>query len=539
MDRRDGCVASTPPEHDRIPVTEPNPADDLIAARRQKLRFLREELGVDPYGGRVDGISSLRDAREAFDESAHEALEADPESEDRRPRRLVSGRVMQHRDMGKLVFMTLRDHTGDLQVSVSKAQCDPAIFRLSKKLDYGDVVVAGGPMGRTRKGETCVWADRVEIHAKSLTPPPEKWHGLSDPEIRFRRRYVDLHANPEAIVALQDRARIVSRMRSFMERRDFLEVETPMMQPMAGGAAARPFVTHHNTLDLDLFLRIAPELYLKRLLVGGLPRVFEINRNFRNEGVDRSHNPEFTALEVYEAFGDCWSMLELTESMLHELAVASAEDRRKRGDESVGGTPDGPVLPFDDIPIDWSRPFVRVTYSELFERATGFDLRDEAAVRAKAASLGIEDSASRDRWLLVDEIFEREAEALIDPARPTFVTGYPSAVSPLTRPMADDPELCERWDIFVAGMEVGPAYTELNDPEIQLAKFTEQLSGADDEADAFRTLDDDFLTALRVGMPPAGGLGIGVDRVVMLLTGMRTIREVIAFPLMRPEGGTE
>ena len=520
-------------------ASEADSADDLIAARRQKLRFLKEELGVDPYGGRVEGISSLQDAREAFDESAHVALEEEPDAPDRRPRRLVAGRVMQHRDMGKLVFMTLRDHTGDLQVSVSKAACEPTIFRLAKKLDYGDVVVAGGPMGRTRKGEICVWADRVEIHAKSLTPPPEKWHGLSDPEIRFRRRYVDLHANPEALLALQDRSRIVSRMRSFMERRDFLEVETPMMQPMAGGAAARPFMTHHNTLDLDLYLRIAPELYLKRLLVGGLPRVFEINRNFRNEGVDRSHNPEFTALEVYEAFGDCWTMLELTESMLHELAVASAEDRRARGDDTVGGTPDAPVLPFDGIPVNWEKPFVQVTYSELFERATGFGIQDETAVRAKATELGFDDAATRDHWLLVDAIFEAEAEALIDPARPTFVTGYPSAVSPLTRPMADEPHLCDRWDIFVAGMEVGPSYTELNDPEIQLAKFSEQLSGSDDEAAAFRTLDEDFLTALRVGMPPAGGLGIGVDRVVMLLTGMRTIREVIAFPLMRPEGGSE
>jgi len=255
--------------------------------------------------------------------------------------------------------------------------------------------------------------------------------------------------------------------------------------------------------------------------------------------VDRSHNPEFTALEVYEAFGDCWTMLELTESMLHELAVASAEDRRARGDETVGGTPDAPVLPFDGIPVNWAKPFVQVTYSELFERATGFGIQDETAVRAKATELGFDDAATRDHWLLVDAIFEAEAEALIDPARPTFVTGYPSAVSPLTRPMADEPHLCDRWDIFVAGMEVGPSYTELNDPEIQLAKFSEQLSGSDDEAAAFRTLDEDFLTALRVGMPPAGGLGIGVDRVVMLLTGMRTIREVIAFPLMRPEGGSE
>ncbi len=519
------------------PEGQPDASADLLAARRQKLRFLREELGVDPYGSRVDGLVALSTAREAFDEAAHEAREADPESEDRRPEVLVSGRVMQHRDMGKLVFMTLRDHTGDLQVSVSKAECERERFRLAKKLDYGDLVVAGGRMGRTKRGEICVWADRVEIHAKSLAPPPEKWHGLSDPEIRFRRRYVDLHANPEAIRTLQDRAMIVSRMRRFMESRGYLEVETPMMQPLAGGAAARPFVTHHNALDIDLFLRIAPELYLKRLLVGGLPRVFEINRNFRNEGVDRSHNPEFTVMECYQAFGDCWTMLELTESLLHELAVASADDRRARGDEAVGGTPEAPVLPFDGIEVDWARPFVRVTYAELFERGVGVDVRDEAAVREKAAAHGMEDAATLDRWLLANRLFEELAEPLIDPARPTFVTGYPSAISPLTRPDAEDPDFSGRWDVFVAGMEIGPAYTELNDPEIQLAKFTEQLSGADDEDQAFRSLDEDFVDALRVGMPPAGGLGLGVDRIVMLLTGQRTIREVIAFPLMRPEGG--
>jgi len=515
----------------------PDTSADLVAARRQKLRFLRDELGVDPYGGRVDGIATLADARAAFDEDAHEAHDADPEGEDRRPRMLVSGRVMQHRDMGKLVFMTLRDHTGDLQVSVSKASCDPAIFRLAKKLDYGDVVVAGGPMGRTKRGEICVWADRVEIHAKSLAPPPEKWHGLSDPEIRFRRRYVDLHANPESIRTLQDRARIVSRMRRFMEARGYLEVETPMMQPMAGGAAARPFVTHLNALDIDLFLRIAPELYLKRLLVGGLPKVFEINRNFRNEGVDRSHNPEFTVMEAYEAFADCWSMLELTESLLHELAVASAADRRARGDEEIGGTDDAPILPFDGIPVNWTKPFVKVTYAELFEKATGVDIRDEAGVRARAAEHGIETAATLDHWLLANELFEDLAEPMIDPARPTFVTGYPAAISPLTRPDADDPDFSGRWDVFIAGMEIGPAYTELNDPDIQLAKFTEQLAGEDDEARTFRSLDEDFVEALRVGMPPAGGLGLGVDRIVMLLTGQRTIREVIAFPLMRPEGG--
>lgn len=512
------------------------PQDDLVRARRQKLDFLRKELGIDPFGGRVEGLDALAEARSRFDESLQAAHEADPDGVDPRPAAIVAGRVMQHRDMGKLVFMTLRDHSGDLQISVSKAACPPEAFRLAKKLDYGDIVVAGGVVGCTKRKEVCVWADRVEMHAKSLVPPPEKWHGLSDPEIRFRRRYVDLHANPASLRTLQDRSRIVARIREFMTRRDFLEVETPMMQSLAGGAAARPFTTHHNALDIDLFLRIAPELYLKRLLVGGLPRVFEINRNFRNEGVDRSHNPEFTAMEVYEAFGDCWSILELTESLLHELAVESASDRREREDEDVAGTPEAPVLPFDGIPVCWARPFERVTYESLFEKATGIDMRDEDAVAAKAVELDLAKTAGRDHWFVVNTIFEAVAEPLLDPARPTFVTHYPSAISPLTRPDPEDPTLASRWDLFVAGMEIGPAYTELNDPDIQRAKFTEQLDGADDEEQAFRNLDDDFLQALEVGMPPAGGLGLGIDRIVMLLTGQRTIREVIAFPLMRPEG---
>ena len=263
-----------------------------------------------------------------------------------------------------------------------------------------------------------------------------------------------------------------------------MEVETPIFHPIPGGANARPFTTHHNALDIDLFLRIAPELYLKRLLVGGLPRVFEINRNFRNEGVDRSHNPEFTAMEVYEAFGDCWSILELTESLLHELAVESASDRREREDEDVAGTPEAPVLPFDGIPVCWARPFERVTYESLFEKATGIDMRDEDAVAAKAVELDLAKTAGRDHWFVVNTIFEAVAEPLLDPARPTFVTHYPSAISPLTRPDPEDPTLASRWDLFVAGMEIGPAYTELNDPDIQRAKFTEQLDGADDEEQA-------------------------------------------------------
>jgi lysyl-tRNA synthetase class 2 len=521
--------------------SEPAPTTDgtdLVLARREKLRRLREELAIEPYGQRVDGMVALDVARAAFDEAAHLAFEASaklPTPDDRRPRVRVAGRVVQHRDIGKLVFLWLRDRSGDLQVSVSKNAVSAHDFEIAKRLDYGDIVVADGPIGRTNRGETCVWASGLSIHAKSLSPPPEKWHGLTDPELRYRRRYVDMFANPEVIRTFEARSRIVSRMRRYMEGQGYLEVETPMMQPLAGGAAARPFVTHHNTLDMSLYLRIAPELYLKRLLVGGMPKVFEINRNFRNEGVDRSHNPEFTAMEAYQAFGDYMTMLELVEGMLHALACDQWKDRVAAGLE-VGGTADAPTLPFGELRVDYRRPFERVTYGELFRRGLGFDMTDVAAVRAKARELRIKDAEKLDDWLLVNELFEEVAEPLLDPARPTFVLDYPSAISPLTRPSRTNPALCERWDIFIAGMEIGPAYSELNDPDIQLTKFTEQLRGQDEEESTFRSLDEDFLESLRVGMPPAGGMGLGVDRVVMLLTDNSSIRDVILFPLLKRQG---
>jgi lysyl-tRNA synthetase class 2 len=510
-------------------------SDPLVRARREKLDRWRETYGITGYGQRVSGITSLADARSRFDEAAHEAYVADeeaagddplPPEHDRRPAVVVAGRCVQHRAMGKLVFMDLRDHTGDLQISISKAGIDEAGFRLARKLDYGDIVVAGGRMGKTKKGEVCVWADRFEVHCKSLVPPPEKYHGLSDAELRYRQRYVDMFANPETIRTFTLRSRIVARIRAFLEGRDFLEVETPMMQPIAGGAAARPFVTHHNALDIDLFLRIAPELYLKRLLVGGLPRVYEINRSFRNEGVDRSHNPEFTSLEVYEAFGDCETMLELTEALLHDLArlVAGVSP----GDDG------GPTLPFGDRTIDWGRPFDRVAYGDLFERTLGFPMTDFDRVREKARGIGIENADTTDEWLVVNAVYEATCEHELDPQRPTFVTDYPAAISPLTRPQADRPELCHRWELLVGGMELGTAYSELNDPDVQAAKLAEQLRGADEEEATFRTEDHDFLNALRVGMPPAGGLGLGVDRIVMLLANASSIRDVILFPLMRP-----
>jgi lysyl-tRNA synthetase class 2 len=528
---------------------EPAPLSEseIIASRRAKLKRFRDELGFEPYGSREDGLLSLADARARFSEDAHAAYEAAAKDAkaagatgavaDGRAGVKVAGRVVQHRDMGKLVFLFLRDATGDLQISVSKSAVSPNAFELAKHIDYGDIIVAEGPIGRTNKGEVCIWAGALSLGVKSLAPPPAKWHGLSDPELRYRRRYVDMYANPETAKVFTMRARIVSRIRRFMDARGYLEVETPVLQPIAGGAAARPFTTHHNALDMPLFMRIAPELYLKRCLVGGLRKVYEINRNFRNEGIDRSHNPEFTAMEVYEAFGDYGTMMELTESLIHELAVAMIDERKAAGlrvEES--GPNGGPVLPWGELAINYAKPFVRVKFEELFRRGAGCDMRDFKAVRAKARELGLHHEAKLDDWLVVNEVFEECAEPLIDPCRPTFVTDYPSAISPLTRPHRDDPALCGRWDIFIGGMEIGPAYTELNDPDIQLAKFTEQLKGADDEESTFRTLDEDFVEALRVGMPPAGGLGIGIDRLVMLLTDSASIRDVILFPLLRSMG---
>lgn len=489
----------------------------LVAARRAKMERWIDQYGVNPWGRRVDDLTSLHDARSLFDQEAHDASKEE-DGEDNRKRVKVAGRCIQHRAMGKLTFLVIRDDTGDLQISCSKSALPIEQFKVASKLDYGDIVVAEGPIGSTQKGEICVWADSFELACKSLVPPPEKFHGLSDTELRYRQRYVDLYTNPETIDTFKQRSTIITSIRSYMESKTFLEVETPMMQPLAGGAAARPFETHHNALDMSLYLRIAPELYLKRLLVGGMRRVYEINRNFRNEGISRQHNPEFTMLESYEAFGDCETMLELTEGMVKHAAHA------------IG---DATSIAFGEHNVNYGEPFARATYTSVFENALGISMDDEVAVRGKANELHIEDADNKNHWLLVSDLFGEHAEQSINPTKPTFVTDYPSAISPLTRPHDDNPNLSHRWELFIAGMEIANAYTELNNPDLQLERFTEQLSGADEEVEAFRTLDDDFIHALRVGMPPAGGLGVGIDRLVMLLTSNESIRDVILFPLMR------
>ncbi len=490
----------------------------LVAARRAKLGRWIDDYGVYPWGRRVDGLISLETARAQFNQEAHDTFKEDSEN-DNRPIVKVAGRCIQHRAMGKLTFLVIRDDSGDLQISCSKAAMPIEQFKVASKLDYGDIIVAEGKMGKTNKGEICVWADSFELACKSLASPPEKFHGLSDAETRYRQRYVDMYTNEETIQTFKTRSLIVSTIRSFMHDEGYLEVETPMMQSIVGGAAAKPFETYHNALSIPLYLRIAPELYLKRLLVGGMRKVFEINRNFRNEGVSRRHNPEFTMLESYQAFGDCETMMELTEGMIRASANA------------VG---DASSIAYGDLTIDYEKPFDRATYGELFEQSLGCSMHDEEAVRAKASEHGFGDAATKNHWLLVSDLFDAHAESSLVANRPTFVTDFPSAISPLTRPHENDATLSHRWELFIAEMEIANAYTELNDPDLQLQLFTEQLDGADDEVNAFRSLDEDFINALRVGMPPAGGLGLGIDRLVMLLTGMESIRDVILFPLMRP-----
>lgn len=540
--------------------TPPTEVHQLEQQRRSN-RDAVAALGKSPYGQRTPGLVSCAAAKLKYDEKADAAYNAAGKEKpagfvDPRPVAKVAGRVVLSRDNGKLVWASLRDETGDVQIAVSQRDCDATSFQVAKLTDLGDVLIASGRVMKTKTGEITIWAESVEPAAKCLVPPPDKHAGLADIELRYRQRYLDMWVNPETVRVFRLRSLIVSRIRSLMAGRGFVEVETPMLQSLAGGAAARPFVTKMNALDINLFMRIAPELYLKRLLVGGMPKVFEVNRNFRNEGLDKQHNPEFTMIEAYEAFGDVTTVMELTESLVRESAKAVAADPdyhallatingTSASDEAAKIAGNGLKLPFGELTIDFGSAFLKQSYGELFEKAWGFPMsqggkaKDELKKRRPGQAKAID---AMDDILAVNELFEdkeRGGEAQLDHSRPTFITDYPAAISPLTRPKRDNPVLADRADLFVAGMELAPHYTELNDPDVQEAKFKEQLKGLDAEKNAeentFRTMDHDFLRALRVGMPPAGGMGLGIDRLVMLLTNQRTIRDVVLFPLMRPE----
>jgi len=485
-------------------------SDQYYQDRLAKLRQI-EQMGHDPYGARFDGVQAHHAIR-----ARGEALSLAAGTSDETQTARAAGRLMLRRTFGKLAFLTVRDSTGDLQYGLSKSRIGDAAWALLEQLDLGDIIGVDGHLGRTRTNELTLWATSLTPLCKSLHTPPEKFHGLTDTDLRYRQRYVDLFANPEVMATFKHRCLIIDAVRQYLRDDGFLEVETPMLQPIYGGAAARPFTTHHNTLDLDLFLRISPELYLKRLLVGGMERVFEINRNFRNEGVSTRHNPEFTMMECYQAYGDLSDMMTIVEGIVAKSI------------EAIGG---GPRRKFREHDIDFSAPWQRKTYSDLLKEHAGVELADAAGVRKKAAGFGIE-GPTMDDAVIANKLFEETVEANL--IQPTFVTEYPAALCPLTRRKKSDPSLALRFEAFVAGMELGNAYTELNDPAVQRETLSAQVAGEGDET--MRIMDDDFLTALEYGMPPAGGLGVGIDRLVMLLTNSNSIRDVILFPLQRPQG---
>ena len=481
--------------------------DRLKAERIKKLERLRE-LGVDPYGGRYEGVQGIAEVR-----ARGEALGIEPGQILDGERACVAGRIVLQRVMGNLIFLTVRDETGDIQFGLSKKRLGeqwPAI----KLLDLSDIIGANGSLGRTKTGELTLWTDDVKLLSKSLRPPPEKWHGLTDVELRYRRRYVDLFANPPVREVFKQRSLIIQAIREYLTGCGYYEVETPALQPIYGGAAARPFTTHHNTLDVDLFLRISPELYLKRLLVGGMERVFEVSRNFRNEGISPRHNPEFTMVELYEAYADYQVMMERVEGMVR----ASIEKLDGRF-----------VRPFGEQQLDYTPPWRRAKYGDLLREYGGVEMSNVPGVRDKAARLEI-DHAGMDDAVVVNKVFEETVEPNL--IQPVFVYDYPAAICPLARRHPEDPSLALRFEAFVAGMELGNAYTELNDPQVQEANLRRQVAGEGDETMA--VMDEDFVRALEYGMPPAGGLGVGVDRLVMVLTNSASIRDVILFPLQRP-----
>ena len=488
----------------------------LIAERREKLHAIKAETIAYPNDFQPNTNAATLQQRFVDDDT--EALAEVDETF------ALAGRMLAKRVMGKIAFVKILDGSGTMQFVIQRDNLPEGLYQQFKQWDVGDIVGGSGAIFRTQKGELSVKPTELRLLTKSLRPLPEKFHGLTDTETRYRQRYVDLIMNEESRQVFYTRSKIIRFIRDFMEApgREFLEVETPMMHPIPGGATARPFVTHHNALDLQMYLRIAPELYLKRLVVGGLDRVYEINRSFRNEGVSTRHNPEFTMLEFYWAYANYNDLMDLTETMLRELAIAVT------GDTTVVHEEQG---------IDFSKPFVRMSVEESVRKynpeLADADLWDAATLKEACAEREIRIDESWGEGKILIELFEATVEEkLVDP---TFVTAYPTEVSPLSRRNDEDPRITDRFELFISGREIANGFSELNDPEDQAARFLEQVSqkdGGDMEAMHF---DADYIRALEYGMPPTAGEGIGIDRLVMLFTDSASIRDVLLFPYMRPE----
>jgi lysyl-tRNA synthetase class 2 len=481
--------------------------EELIALRKEKLERLKS-AGIDPYPPRFDRTHT---AQEAVDKLGSAREDADAIR--------VAGRVTALRDMGKASFLDLRDASGRIQVYLKQENLGLERYALLKEIDLGDFLGVEGALFRTKTDEPTVEARTITVLAKALRPPPEKWHGLQDVEIRYRQRYLDLMSSPEARAIFLTRSKAISAIRRFLDARGFIEVETPVLQASAGGAAARPFVTHHNTLDREFALRISLELHLKRLLVGGYDRVYEIGRIFRNEGASTKYNPEFTMLELYEAYSDYERLMALVEELVSSVA-----------NEVLGST----MVQHGEITIDLSPPYPRLPLREAIEERSGVDFESYADLKTlgkAAADAGVKVEPSWGRGKIIDELMTLHVEPHLQ--QPTFLVDYPVELSPLAKRRPDDQGLVERFEFFICGREVGNAYTELNDPLDQRERLVTQaqlLAAGDEEAEL---ADEDFLVALEHGMPPAGGLGIGIDRLIMALTGVSSIREVILWPALR------
>jgi len=502
---------------------EPGGSGEMLeASRREKLKKI-QALGLDPWGGRFDGHMALAEIR-ALEKQIALVPAGDCEvgkpPEEHGPKVRAAGRILLQRRAGKLIFLTIWDWTGRIQILIGKAQVGPENWALAECLDLGDIIGVDGELRHTKTGELSIFAEQLHFLAKSIETPPSKHKGLVDVELRQRMRYLDLIHTEGVLERFLRRTRIVQSIRNTLAAEGFVEIEGPTLHAIAGGAAARPFKTHHNALDIPLFLRIALELHLKRLLVGGMERVYELGRVYRNEGISPKHNPEFTMLEVYQAYGDYRTMMELTEKLIVEAIRATGQDLKL----SWGGRA-----------VDFTPPFQRRTYDELLAEATGLDPNDSEALKALAARTGLE-TAGKHPDVIKNELFERDVADRLP--GPIFVLDYPASICPLTKRKRGRPEIAERFELFVCGMEIANAYTELNDPDLQEALFSQQLEGLPEEESMAR-MDRDFIRALRHGMPPAGGLGIGIDRLVMLLTDSQSIRDVILFPLLRPEAEKE
>ena len=480
---------------------------ELLQIRRDKLNELQEN-GMDPFEITVyDRTHSSTTIVDNFDAFEGQSVK-------------VAGRLMSKRGMGKVMFCDLADREGKIQLFLKKDELGEDSYALVKKYDIGDIVGVAGEVFKTKTGEVSIKATEVTLLAKSLLPLPEKFHGLTDPDLRYRQRYVDLIMNPEVKDTFITRSRVVTEIRRFMDKRGYIEVETPILNNIPGGAAARPFITHHNTLDIDMYLRIATELHLKRLIVGGLEKVYEIGRIFRNEGMDIKHNPEFTTIELYEAFTDYHGMMDITEQMISTVA------RNVRGTETIT---------YQGTELNLSAPFERLTMIDAVKKYTDVDfdtLKSDEEALAAVKGLGIEVEGNPSWGELLNLAFEERVEDKL--IQPTFIMDYPVEVSPLTKKKPSRPELTERFELFLYGRELANAYSELNDPIDQRERFMRQMelrAAGDEEANM---IDDDFLNALEYGMPPTGGMGMGIDRLVMFLTDSYSIRDVLLFPTMKP-----